>query len=255
MGQSRRKRGLAHGLATISVGLWVVALVTWNREGLTKSVPVVSLILVIAALPCAAAAASLYRRARRSTPPIRWWWVVLAFAAVAAAVLFTGFLAPVGVVRPVGERAVQGAGGGGGLVAGLEAQVDALAAPAADRRLRALQTLGGAGAVTAGELDAVGEHAVPAVRARGTGDGLSAAGVAALAEERADVGVLPGTARVPTCTHQRSTNSRSSSFNALPTRTRAASPSCERSRSARSSVSTTTSWGRCGSAGGFSKRR
>jgi hypothetical protein len=52
---------------------------------------------------------------------------------------------------------------------------------------------------------------------------------------------LPDTARVPTCTHQCSTNSRSSSFNALPTKTLAASPSCERSRSARSNVSTTTS--------------
>ncbi|MEU8107804.1 hypothetical protein AB0C18_29230 [Nonomuraea muscovyensis] len=41
--------------------------------------------------------------------------------------------------------------------------------------------------------------------------------------------------------HQRSTNAWSLSFNAIPTSTFAASPSWERSRRARSNVSTTTS--------------
>lgn len=92
MGPVRRRRSAAHVLTGVSAGLLVVAVVSWNR--LATRIPVIPLVLVIAAVACAATAGELYRRSRPqrhrpSAPPIRWWWVVMAFAAVATAVWIT----------------------------------------------------------------------------------------------------------------------------------------------------------------------
>ncbi|MFF4393667.1 pentapeptide repeat-containing protein [Streptomyces sp. NPDC001552] len=98
MDRVRRRRIAEHALLAVSVGLLVVAVLSWDRMvSLAARIPLVPFLFVIVSVGCAVAADQLYRRTRserqrRSAPRIRWWWVVLAFAAVLAAVWATAAL-------------------------------------------------------------------------------------------------------------------------------------------------------------------
>jgi uncharacterized protein YjbI with pentapeptide repeats len=116
MGSVRRRwRSAAHVLATVSVVLLMVAVLSWDRLArLAAHIPLVPLVFVIMSMGFAVAADQLYRRTRlerqrRSAPRIRWWWVVLAFAAVLVAVwATTALLMPQTLdVQPGSERVKQ----------------------------------------------------------------------------------------------------------------------------------------------------
>ncbi|MEV5241946.1 pentapeptide repeat-containing protein [Streptomyces cinnamoneus] len=114
MDRERRMRTGAHVLTAVSVGLLVVAVLSWDRlVRLVAHIPPAPFVLVAVSVGCAVAADRLYRRMRpkqqrRSAPRIRWWWVVLAFTAVLIAVwATTAALMPQTLHAPQGNERVK----------------------------------------------------------------------------------------------------------------------------------------------------